>query len=148
MTARETFFIGNKEYAASKIAAFAANGILLKLQKLILPVLGEIAGDGKKTANIMDMDVSSAFEVISQKLDESVITDIVIPMFKLAQVASVTDNTKIDSPQTIDKVFGDADGLADFYELIFEVMKFNFAGFFSNLAARFGNNAGGQSVTE
>jgi len=148
MTTRETFIIGNKEYAASKIAAFAANGILLKLQKLILPVLGEIAGDGKKTANIMDMDVSSAFEVISQKLDESVITDIVIPMFKLAQVASVTDNVKIDSPQTIDKVFGDADGLADFYELIFEVMKFNFAGFFSNLAARFGNNAGGQPVTE
>lgn len=147
MTTRETFIIGNKEYAASKIAAFAANGILLKLQKLILPVLGEIAGDGKKTANIMDMDVSSAFEVISQKLDESVMTDIVIPMFKLAQVASVTDNVKIDSAQSIDKVFTDADGLADFYELIFEVLKFNFAGFFSNLAARFGGKSGGLPVT-
>lgn len=144
---RETFIIGNKEYAASKIAAFAANGILLKLQKLILPVLGEIAGDEKSQANIMDMDVGAAFQVISSKLDESVMTDIVLPMFKLAQVACTTDNIKIDSPQSIDKVFSDADGLADMYELIFEVLKFNFAGFFSSLAARFGGKSGDQPVT-
>lgn len=144
---RETFIIGQKEYAASKIGAFEANRIILKLQKLILPVLGELAGDGQKV-DVMNIDVSSAFEIVSNKLDDSVMNDIVLPMFRLAQVASVTDNIKIDSPLAIDKVFGDADGLADFYTLIFDVLKFNFSGFFSQVAARFGNNAGSQKVTD
>lgn len=142
---RESIYIKDKEYAASKIGAFAANGIILKLQKLILPVLGEVAGGGK---SVMEMDVSSAFRLISEKLDDSVMTDIVMPMFKLSQVASVTDNVKIDSPQAIDKVFTDADGLADFYELIYEVLKFNFGSFFTSLAGRFGGKSGTPSVTE
>lgn len=144
MAQRETFIIGNSEFAASKIAAFAANGIILKLQKLVLPVLGEVAGNGKQTS-VMDMDIGKAFEIISAKLDDSVMADIVIPMFKLAQVASVTDNVKIDSPQAIDKVFKDADGLADLYTLIWEVLKFNFSGFFSEIASRFGGSAGNQA---
>lgn len=142
MAQRESIFIKDKEYAASKIAAFAANGIILKLQKLVLPVLGELAGDGKAKVDVMNMDVSAAFQIISDKLDESVMTDIVLPMFKLSQVASVTDNCKIDSSQAIDKVFQDADGLANLYELIFEVLKFNFSGFFSQMAERFGVKSG------
>ena len=136
---REPIYIKDKEYAASKIPAFAANGIILKLQKLVLPVIGEVAGGGK---DVMNMDVSAAFQIISEKLDDSVMTDIVLPMFKLAQVASITDNCKIDSAMAIDKVFQDADGLADFYTLIYEVLKFNFGAFFSSLAARFGGKSG------
>lgn len=144
---RESFFIGDKEYAASKIGAFEANRIILKLQKLVLPVIGELAGDGKQKTDIMNMDISNVFEMISSKLDDSVMTDIVLPMFKLSQVACVTDNIKIDSPIAIDKVFGDADGLADFYTLIFDVLKFNFGSFFSQVAARFGSGDGSQKVT-
>ena len=147
MAQRESIFIKDKEYAASKIAAFEANSIILKLQKLILPVIGELAGDGGAKVDIMNMDVSAAFRVISEKLDDSVMTDIVLPMFKLAQVASVTDNVKIDSSQNINKVFVDSDGLADFYELIYEVMKYNFGGFFTSLAGRFGSKSGIPSVT-
>ena len=142
MAQREPIFIKDKEYAASKIPAFAANGIILKLQKLVLPVIGELAGDGKSKADVMNMDVSAAFQIISEKLDDSVMTEIVLPMFKMAQVASVTDNIKIDSAQAIDKVFQDADGLADLYELIYEVLRFNFGSFFTSLAARFGGKSG------
>lgn len=145
MAQREPIYIKDKEYAASKIPAFAANGIILKLQKLVLPVIGEVAGGGK---DVMNMDVSAAFQIISEKLDDSVMTDIVLPMFKLAQVASITDNCKIDSAMAIDKVFQDADGLADLYELIFEVLKFNFGAFFSSLAARFGGKGGGLPAME
>jgi len=141
---RETFIINNHEYAASKIAAFAANSIILKLQRLILPVLGEVAG-GK---DVMNMDVGAAFQIISSKLDDSVMSDIILPMFKLAQVASVTDNVKIDSPQAIDKVFADADGLADLYELIFEVLKYNFSSFFTKLMDRFGMQSGTPKVMD
>jgi len=142
MAQREPIFIGDKEYSASKIAAFAANGIILKLQKLVLPVIGELAGDGKAKVDVMNMDVSAAFQIISEKLDDSVMNEIVLPMFKLSQVASITDNCKIDSAQAIDKVFQDADGLADFYTLIYEVLKFNFGNFFTQLMARFGSNGG------
>lgn len=141
---RETFIIGNREFAANKIAPFAANGILLKLQKIILPVLGEVA-DNK--GNIMEMDVGKAFEVVSSKLDDSVMTDIVLPMFKLSQTACTTENIKLDSPMAIDKVFVDADGLTDLYELIFEVLKYNFAGFFVSAMNRFGGKNGSQEAT-
>lgn len=139
---RETFIIGNREFAASKIAPFEANGIIMKLQKLILPVLGEMVGDKTKPANIMDMDISSALNILSERLDEKTMTDIILPMFKLSQVACTTDSIKIDSPMSINKVFVDADGLADFYELVFEVLKFNFASFFAKVAERFGGSVG------
>lgn len=145
---RESFFIGQKEYAASKIGAFEANRIILKLQKLVLPVIGELAGDGKQKTDIMNMDISNVFELISSKLDDTVMSDIVLPMFKLSQVACVTDNIKIDSPTAIDKVFGDADGLADFYTLIFDVLKYNFAGFFAQVAALFGGKDGSHVITK
>lgn len=143
MAQRETFIIGEKEYGVSKIAAFEANGLILKLQKLVLPVLGGVAG----SKSIMDIDVNSAFQIVSDNLDESVMTDIILPMFKLGQVASVSDGIKIDSSVAINKVFQDADSLADFYELVFEVMKFQFGVFFSNLMGRFGNKDGSPKVT-
>jgi len=131
---RETFVINGNEYYASKIAAFPANGIILKLQKLILPVLGGMN---------QNQDVKDLFAVISEKLDETVMTDIILPMFRLAVVSSKEHDCKIDSDKAINKVFGDADGLADMYELIFEVLKYNFAGFFTKLAGRFGLQAAG-----
>jgi len=137
---RKTEIIGAKEYAFFKIPAFQANGILLKLQKLVLPVLGSL--NPEKGKGLLDMDMREIAEVVSSKLDESVMTEIVMPLFKLSNAASVTDNIKIDSAQNFDKVFVDGDGLADMYELVFLILQYNFANFFSSLAARFGSNAG------
>lgn len=136
MTTRHPIIIGTKEYACFKIPAFQANSLLLKLQKLVLPVIGEMT-----TGKGLDMDVRQIADVISGKLDDSVMNEIVMPLFKLANVLSVTDNVKIDSPANFDKVFT-VDDLGDFYELVFEVLKFNFGNFFSSLAARFGNSVG------
>lgn len=135
---RQEFIIGGKTYAAHKIAAFAANGILMKLQKIILPALGSLAG-GK---SLMEMNVNEALQIISEKLDESVMTDIILPMFIQSQVVDVEGNFKIDSSANINKAFGDADGLANMYELIFEVMRFNFGAFFISLKDRFGSPSG------
>jgi len=133
---RTTEIIGQKEYAFYKIPAFQANNILLKLQKLILPVIGEMT-----TGKGLDMDMRQVADVVSGKLDESVMTEIIMPMFKLAQVASVTDNVKIDGQASFDKVFT-VDELGDFYELVYLVLKYNFGNFFNSLAARFGNSVG------
>lgn len=133
---REIFIIGNKEFSAQKIAPFAANGIAMKLQKIILPVLGEFTGGGK--GNLLDMDISGPLKTLSESLDEKVMTDIVLPMFKASGVACISDNVKVDSEGAINKVFVDADGLADLYELIYEVAMFNFKPFFIKLKDRFG----------
>lgn len=140
---RHIEIINNKEYAMSKIPAFAANGILLKLQKIVLPVIGGLAGTGQ-VKSVMDMDVNSAFKTISENIDQSVVDQIIFPMFKLSQVSSVTDNVKIDSEQNFNKVFS-VDDLGDFYELVYLVLKFNFGNFFQGLMARFGNNDGNQA---
>lgn len=136
---RESFFIGNKEFQASKIGAFKANSLILKIQKIVLPVLGGMGGK-----NLGDMDTKDAFAIISEKLDESVMTDIILPMFQLSQVACTSESPafKIDSPTAFDKAFGDADGLADMYALIFEVLKFNFGAFFIKLRDHFGGESG------
>lgn len=132
---RETVIINNREFAMSKIPAFKANQIILKLQKLILPVIGELTVGGQ------DMDIRQIADVISSKLDDSVMNDIVMPMFKLAQVACTTESIKLDSELAIDKCFT-VDDLFDFYELIFEVLKYQFGTFFAQASTRFGGNAG------
>lgn len=130
---RTSFIIGAKEYACYKIPAFQANSILLKLQKLVLPVLGEFKG--------LDGDLRPLADAISSRLDESVMAELIMPLFKAANVISVTDQTKIDSQINFDKVFT-VDELGDFYELVFEVLKYNFGNFFSGLASRFGSKSG------
>jgi len=87
------------------------------------------------------MDMRQVADAVSAKLDDSVMSDIIMPMFKLANVASVTDNVKIDSPVNFDKVFS-VDELGDFYELVFEVLKYNYGNFFASLASRFGSKSG------
>lgn len=139
---RQSFFIGSEEYQSTKIPAFEANEIILKLQRLILPVLGGLANG----QSLGEMDVNQAFKIISERLDSSVMTDIVLPMFRLSATAKVSGKAiKIDSSKAINEAFGDADGLADMYELIFEVLRFNFASFFIRLMERFGNKDGTQS---
>lgn len=144
---RESFIIGNQEFHASKIPAFKANNLLLRIQKIILPVMGELA-NGK---SIADMDVNAAFKVISENLDESVMTDIVMPMFALSIVSCKPvegKQFKLDSEENFNKAFPTADELADMYTLIFDVLKFNFGAFFTTLAERFGAQAAGdQSKT-
>lgn len=141
---KETFIIGEKEFSAIKIAPFAANTIALKLQKLILPVIGELAGGG----NLLERDISGALKTLSESLDEKVMSDIVFPMFKASGVVCVSESIKVDSEGAINKVFVDADGLADLYELIYEVAMFNFQVFFTKLMARFGSGVGMVKATE
>jgi hypothetical protein len=115
----------------------------MKLQKIILPVLGEFTGGGK--GNPMDRDISGPIKTFSENLDDKVMSDIVLPMFKASGVVCVSDNVKVDSEGAINKVFVDADGLADLYELIYEVAMFNFKPFFIKLKDRFGPSVGAVS---
>jgi hypothetical protein len=142
MSERHIIIIGNREFATTKLGAFEANGILLKLKKIILPVIGEMVGEAKGATNVMDMDIKEALNVLAEKIDEDTMNNIVLPMFKISQTACLECKTKIDSPLAINKVFANEDGLIEMYELIFEVLKYNYRGFFVAAMLRFGNKDG------
>lgn len=128
--------LGAKEYAAHKIPAFAANNLLLKIQRIILPVLGAMTGQ-EKGSSVFDMDLRDVAKILSEKLTPEIMGDIVMPMFEQSQVVSVTDNIKINSEANFNKVFT-VDDLGDFYELVYEVLKHNYGVFFTSLPTRFG----------
>lgn len=134
----ETFIIGNREFTCQPMNPFAANRILMRLQKVVLPVLGALAGKGGATAaNLADMDVKEAAGLIAEHLTEELFDTVVFPMFAEARVYSVEDKRFVAKPADVDTVFT-TETLFDLYELIFAVGKFQFSPFFASVAARFG----------
>lgn len=124
---RQTEIINNKEYAMSKAPAFAGNALLLKLKKSVAPALVEVFSGGVT----LDSDAGKMIAAISELIDEKTLNEFVFPMFALSQVASIEANVKIDA-KTFDKVFT-IDEMADFYELVWLVFKYNYWAFFLEL---------------
>lgn len=124
---RQTEIINNKEYAMSKAPAFAGNALLFKLKKNIAPGLIDVLSGGIT----MNSDAGKMIAIISDVLDEKTLNEFVFPMFALSQVASLEANVKIEA-KTFDKVFT-IDDMADFYELVWVVFKYNYWAFFLEL---------------
>lgn len=131
----ETFIIGDREFTCQRMNAFAASKLQMRLQKVVVPVLGALVGSGK---TIGDIDVAQAAATISEHLTEEMLETIVLPMFAEARVYANEPKRFVKSAADIDAVFS-AETLFDFYELIFEVGKYQFAPFFGAMAGRFGH---------
>lgn len=136
---QETFIIGGREYRCVMMNPFVANRLLLRLQKIVIPLLGKIAGGtqagGKKS--LLDMDVAAAALMLSEHLDEALLDTIVLPMLAEAKVYSLEKQRFISDATAIDLVFS-TETLLDFYELVWVVGRFTFSPFFSALKSRFG----------
>ena len=132
---QETFIVGGREFTCCAMNAFQANKLLLRLQKVIVPIFGAMAGG---TKNLGDVDVKEAAGVIAANIDESVIDEIVLPMFAASRVYCIENKKFIKGETDIDQCFT-IETLFDFYELVFLVARFQFAPFFQTLAGRFGN---------
>ena len=133
----ERIIIGSEEYTALKMNAFEANAILLRLNKIILPVIGGLT-KGKQNVNLLDADLSEVATIIAENLNEEVMNNIVLPMFKGSKVYSIEKKLFIDKEAAINVVFT-VDNLFDLYTLIWEVLKLNFEVFFRKAAANFGS---------
>lgn len=140
---QETFIVGNREFTCVRMNAFDANRLMIRIQKIALPVIGGVVGNGKALG---DMNVSEAARIISENLDESVMSNIVLPMFEQAKVYSVEDKKFVKDAASINQVFT-TENLFDLYELILEVGRYQFAPFFSALMARFGGQSAGAAKT-
>lgn len=138
---QETFIVGNREFTCVRMNAFAANNLMLRVQKIALPVIGSMVGGGK---GLGDINVTDAARIISENLDEGVMSNIVLPMFAESKLYAVEDKRFVKDAASINLTFT-AENLFDLYELIFEVGRYQFSPFFSALMARFGDLGAGQS---
>ena len=131
---QETFIVGTREFTSVRMNAFAANKLLMRLQKIAVPVIGSLVGAGK---SLGDIDVKEAAQVIAANLDESIMDSIVLPLFTESRVYCVEAKKFIKNGTDIDQCFT-TENLFDLYELIFEVGRYQFGPFFASLADRFG----------
>jgi hypothetical protein len=132
---QETFIIGSREFTCVRMNAFAANKLLMRLQKIAVPVMGSLMGAGK---GLGDIDVKEAAAAIAEHLDESLMDTIVLPMFAEAKVFSAEQKKFVKSGTDIDQCFT-TENLFDLYQLIFEVARYQFGPFFGSLVERFGS---------
>ena len=132
---QETFIVGTREFTSVRMNAFAANTLLMRIQKIAIPVIGSITGAGR---NLGDVDVKEAAAVISEHLDESIMEKIVLPMFAESRVYCVESKKFIKSASDIDQSFT-TETLFDLYQLIFEVARYQFVPFFVSMMDRFGS---------
>lgn len=137
---QETFIIGSREFTCVRMNAFAANKLLMRLQKIAVPVMGSLMGAGK---GLGDIDVKEAAAAIAEHLDESLMDTIVLPMFAEAKVFSAEQKKFVKVGTDIDQCFT-TENLFDLYQLIFEVARYQFGPFFASLAERFGSLTAGE----
>lgn len=137
---QETFVIGTREFTCVRMNAFAANTLLMRIQKIAVPVLGSMLGAGK---GLGDIDVKEAATAIAEHLDETLFDTIVLPMFADAKVFSNEQKKFVKSGTDIDQCFT-TENLFDLYQLIFEVARYQFGPFFVSLAERFGSLTAGE----
>ena len=86
-----TFHIGDKEFKAAKMNAFAAAKHLVKLKTLLDKGLAS-GGD------------ANAIQLLAG-IDEKTLEDVIIPILRDSSTFSVTDEKKIDSPNAMNLVF-------------------------------------------
>lgn len=141
---QETFIVGSREFTCVRMNAFAANKLLMRLQKIAVPVMGSLMGGGK---GLGDIDVKEAAQVIAANLDESVMENIVLPLFAESKVFSAENKKFVKSGTDIDQCFT-TENLFNLYELIFEVARYQFGPFFASLVERFGALTDGKKIPE
>lgn len=136
MSERITTIINNREYAFNQIGVFEKSKLFAKIQKIVVPAF---AGSGVK----LDSNATAIIAALSERFTDELLDDVVIPMFKLAQVASLEHKMKIDSPAAVNACFDDMD---DFFTLVFEVAKENFLPSLKRLMENFGGSDGIKKV--
>ena len=141
---QETFIVGSREFTCVRMNAFSANKLLMRLQKIAVPVMGSLMGGGK---GLGDIDVKEAAQVIAANLDESIMENIVLPLFAESKVFSAENKKFVKSGTDIDQCFT-TENLFDLYELIFEVARYQFGPFFASLVERFGALTDGKKIPE
>jgi len=126
----ETFIIGNREFTAKKMNAFDAGRFLLKLKDIAAPAFSTFGQTENKTENLNILGLFSG-------LDEDTHEKVIFPILVASSAYSVSDKRKISSVTDMNLCFS-VETLLDFYLLVWEVLKLNFAPFIEQVSNHFG----------
>ena len=127
----ETIVVNSAEYTALKMNAFDANKLLIRINKIVLPVMANM-GKG------IDTDFSKISDVLVQNLNEEVMDSIIFPLLNFSKVYSAEKKMFIKDAASMNMCYT-VETLPDFYLLIWEVLKLNYESFFHKVAANFGD---------
>lgn len=137
MIETEQVSIGDREYTFTKMNFLVANKLFLKLVKCVSPIIGAAnTGDVVEKAKAGGIDIAMLANGIQEVADESLIDDLILPIFQSANVA-ICGGVKLNSQNAIDANFS-VDEMMEFWELVYAVLEFNFKPFFTRAAGRFG----------
>lgn len=114
-----TFEIGKKEFQMYRLDAFRTNSYLLKMKSLLASAMN--SGMNTNAASLMAL------------IDESTLKDIIFPLMKDCAVTCTSEKVKLQAPDDMNKLFT-GDTLDEFYLVVLEVLKANFAPFIGKVA--------------
>ena len=121
----ETVIIGEREFTFTNMNAFDIGRMLLKLKSAVAPALEAMKDSGLET-NIA---------AVLAGLDENVHENIIFPILDRANLR--LGKTQINSAAGMNACF-DYTNVLEFYELFWEVLKFNFSPFIEQITKRTG----------
>lgn len=137
-------FVGGMEFTHTELPPFQAHQLLMKMQKLVLPlIVGLFSGDKKdKLKSVLDseINVTNLAKELSQFLDEKSTDEVILPLLTKMNVFHVESGKKVNNETVINIIFNHKNFFS-FYELIAELLKFQFTPFFMELGNHFGSLA-------
>jgi hypothetical protein len=140
----KTVTVGERDFIVGKMNFLESQKMFLRITKRLSPVVGMLdsktVSAAKNGAKKFNLDMHEFVAALQQVADESIMADVVVPLFEKASVV-LTDVGKLNSPGAIDRAFN-VDQMADFWELVYRVLDHNFHGFFLQLRDRFGGRLG------
>lgn len=115
----ETFQVGENDYQMIRLDAFRTNSYLMKMKGMLASAMG--SGMSSNAANLMAL------------IDEKTLNDIIFPLMRDCAVTCTTNQCKLQSANDMNKIFT-GDTLDEFYMVVLEVLKLNFAPFICKMA--------------
>lgn len=153
---RKEITIGSNVFHVAKFEPFKAMKNLGNIQKIVFPVIGEAMAGAKGIDGVLDKDLSSNADINSlMPMLQGIFTGMADNidgdnMEKLFKILLDPEYISVEDPNTgkpshlnqsmINTIFMSEDSdLSDMMLLAFEVLKLNYASFFTKLSTRFGN---------
>jgi hypothetical protein len=128
--AQTTVIVGNREYTVQSLSVMDAAKFQMRITQVLAP-LGALVMSGG------NMDIKDAAPIIASVMDDGFLSNIVLPVFEKSRVYDNEGKFFLNSETAINKAFT-AEALDEFYELIWEVGKFQFGPFIDKMKSRSG----------
>ncbi|MGL5654131.1 MAG: phage tail assembly chaperone [Vibrio sp.] len=136
MLEQKDITIGENNFQYSMMSAWDANMTLIQLKPLLTSAFNALNQGGA-----MEQDATKFISSIVDNITEELFESVVFKMFSRSTLICTNHKKRITNQHEFNIVFVGAAGLFDAYKLIFEILKANFSGFFTEAQGVYGGQA-------